>query len=796
MEPEPRGPDTSIAVGTEMEVPGVISHAVFSSMETGFSILSVELNSRSKHFKRPSYPSEWLHDRTVIVKGEFANQLEQIGRKAVVFIGKLDRHSKYGNQLSADFCFVDEITTRDGMTEYLKTLPNVGEWRAKRLLDEMPVEEVIDAIENDMSPIVNLKIGLTPKRAEGMRRKWLEDKAMREVYFWLSQHGIEHSIGKKIVRQWGTAAVETLEKDPYALTEIPGVGFATADEIAFKILQEVPPDKRAKACVRHILFEAMGSKGHLCMPYSKLLKEAVALLQPRSVGKDYAKEVRNAVRTDVFVVEKHRHDEGSEFVYLKWVWDKEKEIASFFVDLSAKVSSLDVSQEDVDVAEREISEFMSKDVVLNTTQRDAIISAFRNKVTVITGGGGTGKSTICRCLRTIAGSKNKQVALMAPTGKAAKVLSNKTSHEATTIHRALRMRPGQDCGKIRLNEDLVVVDEFSMCGLDTVYALAKSIEDNCNLVIVGDHQQLPSVSPGNFLHDIITSGVANVIRLDRIYRQDEKSYITVVANNIARGIDAKIPPEADDIKRKDPPDPTMIAYCVCDILRRSMDEKGIPIEDMHVMASIYKGDGGVDSLNASIQEMMASRNNRPASVTVNGRKFYVGDKAMQIENNYEKNVFNGDVGFVTEAGCKVLEEDSTVKETYVIVRFDDGDILYKGDGFDEMKLAWCTTVHKFQGSQCKYVVFVAPRSHTFMLSKELVYTAVTRAEKKVIVMAEQHVLDGVPKRVSSGSRYTGLVRRIAAMRNSPPTCGITSQEKEDAGGEDTKPRRDEDLRRL
>jgi len=345
VEPEPRGPDTSIAVGTEMEVPGVISHAVFSSMETGFSILSVELNSRSKHFKRPSYPSEWLHDRTVIVKGEFANQLEQIGRKAVVFIGKLDRHSKYGNQLSADFCFVDEITTRDGMTEYLKTLPNVGEWRAKRLLDEMPVEEVIDAIENDMSPIVNLKIGLTPKRAEGMRRKWLEDKAMREVYFWLGQHGIERSIGKKIVKQWGTDAIAKLEEDPYLLTEIHGIGFTKADEVAFKIMQEVPPDKRTRACIRHVLFEAMGSKGHLCMPYTKLLSEAVTLLQPRSVGKDYAKEVRNAVGTDTFYVEKHRHDEGAEFVYLKWVWESELSIAKAIMFLISKPSEWTMSED-------------------------------------------------------------------------------------------------------------------------------------------------------------------------------------------------------------------------------------------------------------------------------------------------------------------------------------------------------------------------------------------------------------------------------------------------------------------
>jgi exodeoxyribonuclease V alpha subunit len=672
------------------------------------------------------------------------------------------------------------------MVEYLKTLPNVGEWRAKRLLDEMRVEEVIDAIENDMSPIVNMKIGLTPKRAEEMRNKWTEDKAMREVYFWLGKHGIEPSIGKKIVKQWGSTAVETLEKDPYALTEIHGIGFSTADEIAFKVLREVPPDKRTRACIRHILFEAMGAKGHLCMPYTKLLSEAVTLLQPRSVGKDYAKEVRNAVATDGFLVEKFRHDEGAEFVYLKWVWEKEREIASFLVEMNGRASPLEASQEDVDTAERDISAFMSKDVVLNTTQRDAIISAFRNKITVITGGGGTGKSTICHCICTMALMKKKSIALMAPTGKAAKVLGTKTAHEAATIHRALGMKPGQDCGKERLNEDLVVIDEFSMCGLDTVYALVKSIDDNCNLVIVGDHQQLPSVSPGNFLHDIITSGVANVIKLDRIYRQDEKSYITVVANNIAKGLNANIPPEADDIKRKDPPDPTMIAYLVCDILRRSMDEKGIPIGDMHVMASIYKGDGGVDSLNTSIQTMMASRNGNPASVNVDGKRFFIGDKAMQIENNYEKNVFNGDVGFVVDAGCKALEEGSTVKETFVVVKFDDEEVLYKGADFDELKLAWCTTVHKFQGSQCKYVIFVAPRAHTFMLSKELVYTAVTRAEKKVIVMAEQHVLDGVPRRVSSGSRYTGLVRRIAGMRSLPPDCGIISQENTDASGKDTK----------
>jgi exodeoxyribonuclease V alpha subunit len=457
--------------------------------------------------------------------------------------------------------------------------------------------------------------------------------------------------------------------------------------------------------------------------------------------------------------------------------------------LSSGTSSRTVSVEELASAEREISSFMKKGIILDDIQKNAVVSAFSNRLTVITGSAGSGKSAICRCICDIAKGKALSIRQMTPTGKAAKVLQSKTSEVAQTIHRSLGLAPGLD--NVEPNpicEDMVIVDEFSMCGLDTVHAIFRALDGNegVNLVLVGDHQQLPSVSPGSFLLDIIKSKTASIVRLDKIYRQDEKSYITVVADGIAKGIKAEIPVDAEDIKLRPIEDSSQVPAMVCEIISRSMSDKGIPLDDIHAMASMYRGDCGVDAINSAVQEMVAGMNGHPQFIATQFRRFYVGDRVMHCENDYEKNVFNGDMGAVVEVGHRVFDKDkSTVPEPFVVVRYDEERpfVCYRRDDFDTVKVAWCTTVHKYQGSQCKYIVFVAPRAHKFMLSKELVYTAITRAEKKVIILGNQSEMDFCVKKSIAGTRHTTLIQQIEVVRQESPIPSGNKNPEGDSNGD-------------
>jgi len=772
---KPIDPADSQKIGMEIKLPATISHVVWSKPEDNFAIFSVFINRKSCHYLASNYPKDWVLTGKTIVKCNLFDEFSSIEGKPIVLVGKTESHPKYGMQMAAGFFFIDQPASNDGMLDYLQTLPHVGASRAKLILEAFKAEEIGDIIENRQQNIVALKIGLTPDRTILMREQWIKDKAMRQVYLWLGDHGVGLDIGAKVVKKWGAESINVITSDPYLLTQIRGIGFKIADAIAFKVLEQVPPDKRTDSCVRHVIKEALNSNGHICLPFENLKKATLSLLQINSGTHDYDPEVRASVDRGVLtgclktMVVPFGNGQ-TEMVYNTEIWDMEREIASGMLALGSQSSGRVVSDQELQSSEEEISKFMGLQVNLNETQRAGVISAFANRLTVITGSGGTGKSTICRCICDIAKCKGLSIRQMTPTGKAAKVMKTKTSQDAQTIHRSLGLVPGMEIiDPHPIGEDIVIVDEFSMCGLDTVYAIVLALAGNSDvhLVLVGDHQQLPSVSPGNFLWDIIKSGIANVVKLDKIYRQDEHSYITVVADNIAKGLHARVPKDADDIRVRKIDDTSAIPAMVCEIISRSMKERGIAIDDIHAMASMYRGDCGVDAINSAIQEMVAGMNGAPSFVATQFKRFYVGDRVMHCENDYEKNVFNGDMGVCVEVGRKIFDKDrSTVPEPYIVVSYDDErpSVCYKRDDFDTVKVAWCTTVHKYQGSQCKYVVFVAPRDHKHMLSRELVYTAITRAEKKVIILANQSELDGCVKKSIAGVRYTTLIHQVAVIK--------------------------------
>jgi len=744
----------------ELHLPGTVVRVIWCDQATGYAVAAVAMTRDSEYFCADECPPEWAASpHNVVVTGRILSDLNRGIGKPMVFVGASKRHPKYGLQMDCAFTFVDVPSSAAGMVAYLSTMPHVGKHRATRIVEMFGIEHVGRVIEESPERLVRARIGLTAERADALRRRWVEDRDTRRSYLWFSQHGVSLDIAKRAISKFGKDVLSVVQSDPYRLVEVKGIGFKTADEVAHKVLPTVDPARRTLACVTHVLEDALASGGHLCMPVASVCREAMTLMSTHAQADVYRPLVSEALsRDDLFVVD------PPGFAYLKGVHAAESRIAAAIAGLASRPPVLSLGDDELLAAEGEIARASGRDLRLDELQRTAVRSAFSSRLTVVTGGGGTGKSTICRCICTAAARKGLAVRLMAPTGKAAKVLSVKTGFDAHTIHMSLRMKPGEEA-EVKIGQDIVVVDEFSMCGLDTVGAICKCLPDDLrtHLVLVGDSQQLPSVTPGNFLADIIKSGVANVVRLERIYRQDEHSYITLVADGVAKGVPTEIPPEASDIKMQRVGDGPEAVEMVCDILRRSNAEKGIDFSDMHVLSSMHKGDCGVSAMNFAVQRMVAEMRGSPPHMSFGGMRVFVGDKLMQVENNYGRGVFNGDVGVVQSVGRRVFDPDGD-EEPYVAVTFQDPPrvLTYRGDDVDELMLSWCTTVHKFQGSQCKYVLFVMPSSHAFMLTKELVYTAITRAEKKVIVVGDPSQLRKCPRRTAAASRHTLTSSKIAS----------------------------------
>lgn len=755
---------------TDIYFPAICTRELYRNEANNYAIFGAEINAQSKYFDASKYPAEWVKTANAIVTTKSFNEFKEIINKPMVFSGKIVVHKKYGKQFEAWGCFVDNPTDIRGMENYLATLPHIGVERAKLLMKHIPVNEMGDVIENDIGRIVVLKIGLTEDRMNLVREKWLKDVAMREVHMWIARHNISPLIGEKIISEWKEKTIEIIEADPYKLTSISGIGFKTADDIAYRVLDPVPAEKRVEAALGHVLNEATQEEGHLCLTYDLIKKRTLELLIGKDPGNDYKKLIESAiVSKDPLRFSAVRTIDKNLFIYRSETWRKVRGIAESLSLLAKSQSSFACSDSDITLAENELQRYYGKpEFRLNDLQKEAIKSAFEKKLTVLTGGGGTGKSTICRAIVKISELRDIQsgrlsVSLMAPTGKAAKVLTRKTSLKASTIHKALGLMPGATETSVSINSNILIVDEFSMCGLDTVYAIFAALKGNpgCNVVFVGDPQQLPSVSPGNFLADIIESKVANVVKLNTIYRQSEKSFITTVADLVAKGRAIGIPREAEDIEIKEIVNGDDIVRLACEAMRKHLEDGG-SVDEIQMLSPQYAGPAGVDRINAALQQMIAERNNVVEKMFAGSSLFYVGDKVMQLKNDYEKDVYNGDIGIVKAAGQKMFESENL--EPFISVDFEDrGIVVYRTGDFSEIKPAWCITVHKFQGSQCRKIVFVMYKGHSYMLNRELVYTGITRAEKHVLILGNEDVIPRASRISVIKKRNTTLVDEIQEL---------------------------------
>ena len=616
--------------------------------------------------------------------------------------GRWTSHRDHGPQFAADFLRATPPTSVEGIEKYLGSglVKGIGPQFAKRLVGSFGAD-VLDIIEQAPARLTEVD-GIGPKRAARITAAWADQKAIREIMIFIQSHGVGTSRAVRIYKTYGADAIPTVTENPYRLArDIRGIGFKTADVIAEKLGIEKTAMIRARAGVSYALLNAVDD-GHCALPRDDLLKLTEELLEiPTAILEE---AITLEVRDGALIIDTVR---DRECVFLRRLWEAEKLISDRLATIRAGAPPWGQINADraIDWVETRTG------LKLAASQREAITRTLSSKVSVITGGPGVGKTTLVNAILRILSAKRMSIALAAPTGRAAKRMSETTGMEAKTIHRLLEFDPAE--GGFRrgteapLDCDLLVIDEASMVDVPMMASILKALPDGAALIIVGDVDQLPSVGPGQVLSDLIRSGVVTTSRLTEVFRQAAESQIIVNAHRINRGeIPVLRPPARDadaDFYFVDADDPDDCVRKVVEIVQNRIPRRfGFDaIRDVQVLAPMNRGGVGARALNIALQTALNPAIGEPV-VERFGSTYRPGDKVMQVVNNYEKENFNGDIGFV-----KSIDNDAR----QIGIEFDGRLVEYDFGELDEVVLAYATTIHKSQGSEYPAVVIPLMMNH-------------------------------------------------------------------------------------
>jgi len=704
---------------------GLVDRVTFHNAENGFCVLRVKARGQRDLITV-------LGHAAMISAGEF-----------VQASGTWINDRTHGVQFRASFLKATAPTTVEGIEKYLGSgmIRGIGPVYAKKLVRAFG-EAVFDVIEQE-PPRLRQVTGIGPKRAERIIAGWAEQKVIREIMLFLHSNGVSTSRAVRIYKTYGADAVQLISENPYRLArDIRGIGFRTADQIAAKIGIEKTALIRVRAGISYALAEAMDD-GHCGLPAEELISLAQQLLEVPAELVETALSLElqgGAVIADDL--------DGRRCVFLAGLHRAEREIAE-------KLKALAVGKPpwpliDADKAIPWVEKRTK--LALAETQIEAVRVSLASKVLVITGGPGVGKTTLVNSILKILGAKAIAIALCAPTGRAAKRLSESTGLEAKTIHRLLETDPRTGAFR-RIEEtpldcDLLVVDETSMVDVPLMRALLRALPDLAALLLVGDVDQLPSVGPGQVLADVIASGAVPVVRLTEVFRQAAESRIIVNAHRINQGLMPDLASvESGDFFFVDATDPDEGVRKLLAIVRERIPKRfGFdPIRDIQVLCPMNRGGLGARSLNIELQTAL----NSPGEIRVErfGWTFCPGDKVMQVENNYDKEVYNGDLGVVSRID---------MEEGELTVDFDGRDLTYGFGELDELVLAYATTIHKSQGSEYPAVVIPLSTQHYPMLQRNLVYTGVTRGKRLVVLVGQRKALAIAVKGARARRRWSKL----------------------------------------
>ena len=668
--------------------------------------------------------------------------------------GHYEENPRFGRQFRIISYTELAPRTVDGIRRYLGAglIKGIGPEFANRIVERFGEKtlEILDARPDRIREIP----GIGRTRALAIKKAWAEKRGQREVMVFLQGYGVSPALAVRIYKRYGAEAVKRVRENPYRLAfDVWGIGFLSADRLAMSLGIGKETDVRVEAGVRHVLEEA-GGQGHVYLPRQRLVEAAGQRLEIESARIDAAVD-RLARRGEIAV---ERTETDGEAVFETGLWRAEMAAAQGLRRLlRAPRRPLPVDP-DRAVAEYE----KAAKITLAPRQAEAVRRALAEPLLVITGGPGVGKTTIVRGIVSTFLRCKQRVALAAPTGRAAKRLQESTGQPAATLHRLLEWRPAEGVfGRNQsnpLDADLLVVDEASMIDTRLCADLLAALADGTRLVLVGDQDQLPSVGPGTVLRDTIASGVVPVVRLDEIFRQAAQSLIVTNAHRIHDGELPELgeaPAEGPEADRRDfffleEEDPATAAELIRDLVVTRLPRRyGLLPFDIQVLVPMHRGELGATNLNKILQDALSAGAEELQSA---GRCFRVGDRVMQLRNNYDKDVFNGDLGQVMRIAREAGE---------VAVRFDEREIVFESDELDELALAYAATVHKSQGSEYPAVVIPVHTQHFVMLQRSLLYTAVTRGKRLVVLVGTSKALRIAIRNAEVALRCTRLSQRLA-----------------------------------
>lgn len=726
--PAAKPPDTGAG-----ELCGVVDSIVFRNEENGYTVCRVKADG---------------HADPITVVGSCSAMWVGENLRAE---GEWTRHPAHGFQFQAAAITCMAPSSAKGIERYLASgmIRGIGKVMAKRLVDTFG-EDTLRIIEKESKRIEEIE-GIGPVRRKRIKESWQEQKGVRDIMIFLQGHGIGTAQAARIYRQYGSESVAMVRTNPYQLcADVWGIGFKTADSVAMSL--GVPEDSviRARAGIVYVM-RTLSEEGHCYCTEAELLLHAENLL---GISIEIlAEALKLELATPRLIKDEDR-------IYLTELFEAECAVADgirHLINTPVRFKPI-IAEKAVEWAQAQMR------ITFAPKQQDALETALRSKVSIITGGPGVGKTTIIRALKDVYQKRNLTVRMAAPTGRAAKRMAEATGSEALTIHRLLKFMPQTGSfefnGEKRLEGHCFILDEVSMIDIQLMAHVVRALPDEATLILVGDIDQLPSVGPGNVLRDLIQSGVVPCEALNTIFRQQSGGLIVRNAHLINQGEHLQMPEEGDatsDFYFIEAEDPDTVIQRMLELVTQRIPRRfGLnPLSDIQVLTPMRRNQLGADNLNAVLQQAL---NPSGHEIERFGRKYRKGDRVMQVRNNYDKEVFNGDIGVITF----VNEEDQEIT-----VESDGRHVVYDFSELDELVHAYASSIHKSQGSEYPAVVILLTTQHFKMLQRNLLYTAVTRGKKLVCIVGTRKAVSMAIRNTDIRQRRTGLKDRVRNAINRP-----------------------------
>lgn len=743
---------------------GVIKRVTFHNPLNGYGIISVEVIDDDK-----------IKDKVTVT----VNQPKIFEGVTMNFVGEWTKHPKYGKQFKAESCYELPPATKDAVIRYLSSgfFPGIGPITAKKIVNYFG-DDALDVFRNNINRLEEVQ-GINRKKLKVLKDSWRENQEMNNIMLFLQEHMVSTVFSVKIYKEYGISSISIIKKNPYKLSsDINGIGFAMSDKLAMSLGFSDTGEERVTAAIHHIL-SSNHSDGH-CYLTERQIKGRVKKLIGLDVSDKVVEILNNQEIEEEIVCINFSKDNGREErrYYSRDLYFDEKYVSEKVVRLAKKNYITDIQP-----LRKKLNDMISEsDIKLSAEQFDSVIGVLSNGLSILTGGPGVGKTTCVKFIYDMLVSLGKDVLLAAPTGRAAQRMTEIIGFGSKTIHRLLKWDASRGTfrksDKDPLECDFVILDECSMIDIRLAASFFRAISPNTQILLVGDKDQLPSVSPGNFLSDLMKSECIKVYALEKVFRQAEKSKIITYAHTINKGyvpniespiekpniwkdgtdcmfIDSSMDIDKSDIKFSTLKYGLNAMDMIVKLYSKTISEYLGKDSEIQILTPMNKGSIGTKEINKRIQEEINSKTEKKKEILIGEKTFREGDRVIQTSNNYDLNVFNGDIGYIT----KINPTDSSLmirfgnKKSYKLISYERQNII-------ELDLAYSITCHKSQGSEFDIVIIPILNQHYIMLYRNLIYTALTRAKKMAIFVGEREAFDRSIKNINPNIRQTSLVKFI------------------------------------